>query len=183
MLTSYAETPLPDADPAHFLDWFPTSNPDNANAPPPPTMGPPPIQDRMALQSDFQRLVVGVHQFGCGIESQLESWYRFLVQPDPYADLTTSTVGEQAARSGSASTRRSSSSATTSFAPTRSSPILVLTDENDSEIDVRSLRRQGWNFMARSSTRRAARPSARPTRRPGCTSCAFRRRTAATRTA
>ena len=33
---------------------------------------------------DFQDLVTGVHQFGCGFEAQDEAWYRFLVQPDPY---------------------------------------------------------------------------------------------------
>jgi hypothetical protein len=32
-------------------------------------------------------LVVGVGQVGCGFTSQLESWYRFLVDPDPYESI------------------------------------------------------------------------------------------------
>ncbi len=33
-------------------------------------------------------MVKGVGQDGCGYESQLESWYRFLVDPDPYDTIT-----------------------------------------------------------------------------------------------
>jgi hypothetical protein len=33
-------------------------------------------------------LVIGVGQVGCGYESQLESWYRFLADPEPYKDIT-----------------------------------------------------------------------------------------------
>ena len=33
----------------------------------------------------------GVQQHGCGLEAQLESWYRFLVQPDPYDTIQLST--------------------------------------------------------------------------------------------
>ena len=120
-MTNYTETPLGAADPTHFLDWFPTSNPNNQDVTAaPPAMGPTPIQLATDLQSDFQQLVVGVHQFGCGIESQLETWYRFLVQPDPYADLKTAMVGGSPSRSGTGSIRRSSSSGRTSSVPTRS---------------------------------------------------------------
>ncbi len=38
--------------------------------------------------TDFQALVVGVGQTGCGLEAQLESWYRFLIQPDPWNAIT-----------------------------------------------------------------------------------------------
>ncbi len=33
-------------------------------------------------------MVSGVGQIGCGYESQLESWYRFLVDPDPYQSIS-----------------------------------------------------------------------------------------------
>ena len=36
----------------------------------------------------FRDMVVGLGQVGCGYESQLESWYRFLVDPDPYETIT-----------------------------------------------------------------------------------------------
>lgn len=37
-----------------------------------------------AFVADAERLVRGVGEDGCGLEAQLESVYRFLVQPDPY---------------------------------------------------------------------------------------------------
>ena len=40
------------------------------------------------LVTDFQSLVSGVQQHGCGLEAQLESWYRFLIVPDPYGSIT-----------------------------------------------------------------------------------------------
>jgi hypothetical protein len=40
------------------------------------------------LIANFKDLVVGLGQVGCGYESQLESWYRFLVDPEPYQDIT-----------------------------------------------------------------------------------------------
>lgn len=36
-------------------------------------------------------LVLGAGQIGCGYESQLESWYRFLVDPTPYATISAAT--------------------------------------------------------------------------------------------
>ena len=60
-----------------FLAWQP-----EANEPAPGLH-----DDPEALIGDLQQLVVGVGQEGCGYEAQLESWYRFLVDPNPYAAL------------------------------------------------------------------------------------------------
>jgi hypothetical protein len=38
--------------------------------------------------SKFSAMVLGVGQVGCGYESQMESWYRFLADPEPYKDIT-----------------------------------------------------------------------------------------------
>lgn len=35
----------------------------------------------------LQEMVVGVGERGCGFEAQMESWYRFLIQPDPWEKL------------------------------------------------------------------------------------------------
>ena len=43
--------------------------------------------DVEALVADTQSLVKGVGQNGCGLEAQLESAYRFLVQPDPWSTV------------------------------------------------------------------------------------------------
>ncbi len=41
----------------------------------------------VALTSAIKDLVIGASQVGCGYESQLESWYRFLVDPEPYTAI------------------------------------------------------------------------------------------------
>ncbi len=46
-------------------------------------------------------MVIGVGQIGCGYEAQLESWYRFLVDPEPY-EITS--VDERRSRPRGAST-------------------------------------------------------------------------------
>ena len=67
----------PAADP--FLYWFPATA--NQGKTPGPGQA---VTDAGALVTDFTSLVQGTGVFGCGIESQLESWYRFLVvQPGP----------------------------------------------------------------------------------------------------
>src|SRR5580658_10143142 len=76
-----------------FLYWYPEAanmmgtmvginGPATGPATPIQTAGAPGVP--MTLEGDFGSLVSGVGVFGCGIESQMESWYRFLVQPDPY---------------------------------------------------------------------------------------------------
>ena len=66
-----------------FLAWLPSSNPANAGKPDPNVTKYVEGQ-QSALVADFQKLVTGVQETGCGLEAQLESWYRFLIQPDPY---------------------------------------------------------------------------------------------------
>jgi hypothetical protein len=56
-----------------FLAWDPNQ-----------AMMPPGTSNQSSLETNFKALVVGAGQAGCGYEAQLESWYRFLVDPDPY---------------------------------------------------------------------------------------------------
>jgi hypothetical protein len=77
------ETYVIDASPSNFLAWLP-SVPDNQGKPQPPV---PAIGDATQLITDFQDMVSGVHEHGCGFQAQLESWYRFLVQPDPFDSI------------------------------------------------------------------------------------------------
>ncbi|HTB71977.1 MAG TPA: hypothetical protein VK762_01975 [Polyangiaceae bacterium] len=170
-LTNYTESPVGAADPDHFLDWFPPSSVNASNAAVTPT-GPTPVTDPTALSTDFQQLVVGVHQFGCGIESQLESWYRFLIQPDPYASLGLDKTGKFAQWVGVDTTILAQRA--DFLRPDSLVAILVLTDENDSEVDVRAFGGTAWNFMStkfnppRGTSICATTPSD-----PTCTSCAF----------
>lgn len=72
-----AEGQAPTYESKGFLAWDPAQK-----------QTPPGEADRGALVDHLRDMVVGVGQVGCGYESQLESWYRFLVDPEPYASLS-----------------------------------------------------------------------------------------------
>ncbi|MFO0757558.1 MAG: hypothetical protein U0359_13765 [Byssovorax sp.] len=46
------------------------------------------IKGTTGLVPTLRDMVQGVGQVGCGYEAQLESWYRFLVDPEPYASIS-----------------------------------------------------------------------------------------------
>lgn len=60
-----------------FLAWDPKQE-----------LAPPGESSLDALATTLREMVVGTGQIGCGYESQLESWYRFLVDPEPYASIS-----------------------------------------------------------------------------------------------
>ena len=82
------------------------------------------------LVASFKDLVVGVDQVGCGYESQLESWYRFLVDPEPYQSISVN--GDKSVLSGIDDVlleqRRSF------LRPSSLLAIVMLTDENDCSV-------------------------------------------------
>jgi hypothetical protein len=174
------ETPLASAGTSNYLNWFPNVP---ANAGRQPSPGAPPIADAKQLSNDFTALVAGVDAYGCGIESQLESWYRFLVQPDPYDSLVLS--NGKATWSGVDTTILKQRH--DFLRPDSLVAIIDLTDENDSEIDVRALQGQGYLFMDQGSLggasgfdpRRGTSDCAENARGSGlvnpltCTSCAY----------
>jgi len=63
-----------------FLSWDPNGSARN----PAPVPG---ESDAPAMVSNFQNLVTGASEYGCGFESTLEAWYRFLIHPDPPMDV------------------------------------------------------------------------------------------------
>jgi hypothetical protein len=136
------ETALPDAGGSFYLNWFPNSAANQGRA---ASAGAPAIASSTQLISDFRSLIQGVGNYGCGIESPLESWYRFLVQPDPYDSLTLD-ANQHAQWSGVDTTilRQRHDF----LRPDSLVAIIDVTDEDDSEIDVRSLGGQGWLWMA-----------------------------------
>lgn len=71
-----------------FLAWLPRSVPANVNAPAPNVTAYSDGEDA-AFIADVRTLASEVGTSGCAEESQLESWYRFLIQPDPYASIAT----------------------------------------------------------------------------------------------
>ena len=138
-----AETPLADAGSSNYLNWFPSTNPKNAGKS--PSAGAPAISNATQLISDFTSLIQGVGNYGCGIESQLESWYRFLVQPDPYASLSLDS-NSHAQWVGVDTTILQQRQ--NFLRPDSLVAIIDMTDENDSEIDLRSVGGQGYLWMS-----------------------------------
>ncbi len=124
--------------PLDFLSYFPAVAA-NAGQPAPPT---PAVTTPGALISDFSALVEGVHEHGCGFEAQNEAWYRFLVQPDPFA--TETETNDVATFSGVDATilkRRADF-----LRPDSIVAVIVLTDENEEAVDPLTVKGQGWAF-------------------------------------
>ncbi len=132
------ETANPDAIPANFLAWLPPV-PQNSGKPQPPV---PALRDAMQLIADFTDLISGVHEHGCGFEAQEESWYRFLVQPDPYASIVKN--GNAAAYQGVDETILQQRAAF--LRPDSLLAVIVVTDETQETADPLAVAGQGWAF-------------------------------------
>ncbi len=155
----------------HFLAWYPDveKNKDKVRHPDPPV---PKMQDVEELGAAFHDLIVGVGQDGCGLEAQLESVYRFLVQPDPWVAIEktgntatygpTNQVDVELLRQRAAFLRPDSLVA-----------VIVLTDEDDSSADPLSFHGSGWRFMMNEPFFRATAACGSDPSSDECTSCAF----------
>ncbi len=163
------EHPVADAQPSSFLGWFPGVS-QNIDLPPPPVAA---LGDPARLLSDFGALLQGVPTTGCALESTLESWYRFLVQPDPYDQVLVR--GGQASLAGIDATilrqRREF------LRPESRLVVLVVTDENDASIDPMAPRSTAFASRAFPGSPTGAAPAgsmecAQPDD-PACTSCSL----------
>jgi hypothetical protein len=160
----------------HFLAWYPDveNNRDKVRHPDPPV---PKTTDVDALGKAFRDLIVGVGQNGCGLEAQLESVYRFLIQPDPWTsivkvdrppskDIATygppNEIDVELLRQRAAFLRPDSLVA-----------VIVLTDEDDSSADPLSFGGSGWRFMEKYPRERATAACATDPASADCTSCFF----------
>jgi len=137
-----AEDPVADASPNGFLAWLPPT-PENAGK---TTPGVPALSDRNKLVGDFADLVKGAQEHGCGLEAQMESWYRFLVQPDPWQSI---------GRSGDVATLDGVDAELLKqrhdfLRPDSLLAIVVVTDEEDSWSDPMWQGGRGW--MTRTNT-------------------------------
>jgi hypothetical protein len=160
------ETGVPDMTASNFLDWFPSTT-SNAGKSAGTT---PTVTFASTLEADFSDLVAGVHQGGCGVESQLEAWYRFLIQPDPYSSIAVSNGAASWADVDTTILQQRRDF----LRPDSAVAIIDLSDENDSEIDVRSLGQTAYGFM--STTFDPPRGTMACSTAPGstaCTSCAI----------
>jgi len=99
-----------------FLAWDPDGQ-----------LQPPGEGNEASLVANLQAMIGGVGELGCGYESQLESWYRFLIDPDPHASVTV--VDSQAVLEGTDVTLLGQRAEF--LRPDSVLIVLMTTDEND----------------------------------------------------
>ncbi len=134
------EHAVADAGTGNFLAWLP---PVDANkGKPDPGNGVAKLADTQKIEADFTDLVVGVHEHGCGYEAQLESAYRFLVQPDPYDTITVQNdVAQLNGVDGTIIKQRASF-----LRPDSLVAVVMVTDENESTVDPLSFGGRAWYY-------------------------------------
>jgi hypothetical protein len=141
--TSNEDMPVPQAQPDNFLAWFPNVDANRGNPPPTVTA----ISDPNQLVSLFQNLVDGIGQYGCGLEAQMEAWYRFLIQPDPYASVQ---VGSDNRATFTGYDDVLLQQRHDFLRPDSLLAVIVVTDEDDSQLDPQAMGGNAW-FLYNSS--------------------------------
>ncbi|MBX3226858.1 MAG: hypothetical protein KIT84_38430 [Labilithrix sp.] len=141
--------------PLDFLAWYPQNeeNEDKKRHPEPEgggfqTIGAADQIDQGGITPNFQNLVIGVDQTGCGLEAQLESVYRFLIQPDPWDVVRLDNF--QQADLGEGIDLDVLKQRADFLRPDSLVAIIMLTDEDDSSADPLAVGGFGYAFMARS---------------------------------
>ncbi|HEX3852318.1 MAG TPA: hypothetical protein VHW01_15215, partial [Polyangiaceae bacterium] len=155
-----------------FLAWDPSGTKDN----------PPGVNDVMTLNTQFTAMVTATGEHGCGYEASLEAWYRFLVDPEPPANVTKDTAknitvrGSQLVVNPDGTTGACMGCDTDLLAqrkaflrPDSLVAIVMLSDENDCSIQDEGV---GWFVGATSHMPKATAPCAQNPNDPCCRSCA-----------
>ncbi len=110
-----------------FLQWDPDQK-----------KSPPGTSDPNQLGNDARDLVRGAGQSGCGFESSLEAWYRFLIDPDPYQSITRSPCFDGDATNGCAEATGTDAALLQQrrdfLRPDSLVVVAVLSDENDCSV-------------------------------------------------
>jgi hypothetical protein len=126
-----------------FLAWFPGAADSRHPTPPNTALVSNNFDD---LQTNFGNIVKIVGQKGCFVESQLESVYHFLVQPDPWTTVTIN--NNQASLAGYDDTLLKQRA--DFLRPDSLVAVIMLTDEDDSAVDPRSINGTGFQYMMQS---------------------------------
>jgi hypothetical protein len=114
---------VPTYQDAGFFAWDPTQK----------KQDPPGEADPVALKKNFGEVIVGTDQIGCGYEASLEGWYRFLVEPNPPAQIVASpTVGGEVTVSGTDTVLLQQR--TDFLRPDSLVAVVLLSDENDCSV-------------------------------------------------
>ena len=184
-LTGGMEGPVAKAgSPLNFLAWYPTvaANMSANNPPPPaPVAAETAVGDPMTagtLIGDFTAMISGVQEHGCGLEAQNEAWYRFLVQPDPFASIQVGGTPPLASVQGYDTVILQQRKAF--LRPDSLLAVIVVTDENEEVADPLSVGGEGYlyegsgwpNSPSNGAPEATVECKANPLD-PNCTSCAF----------
>jgi hypothetical protein len=97
----------------------------------------------MQLVGDFTQIIAGVHEHGCGFEAQNEAWYRFLVQPDPFASIGKDMQGHAQLNGIDDVLLKQRADF---LRPDSLVAIIVVTDENEEVADPLSVGGQGYLY-------------------------------------
>ncbi|WP_437739456.1 hypothetical protein WMF39_27415 [Sorangium sp. So ce1504] len=124
-----SENDLPTYQDKGFLVWDPTGSHVPAGD-----------SDPVALAEKLSDIVQGVGQAGCGFEAPLESFYRFLVDPEPYETISVSPTTENIVLGGLDTKLLAQRKAF--LRPDSLLLIVMLSDENDC-----SIRDEGKNYL------------------------------------
>ncbi|HEX2881032.1 MAG TPA: hypothetical protein VHO25_15980, partial [Polyangiaceae bacterium] len=104
--------------------------------------------NRATFETAFQNLVMASGEFGCGYEASLEAWYRFLIDPAPYAELAavSCSVGgtDTNCRAASGVDQTILAQRAAFLRPDSLVTVLMMTDENDCSVKASG---QAW-YMA-----------------------------------
>jgi hypothetical protein len=134
------------------------------------------MSDGKALVATFQDMIAATGEHGCGYEASLESWYRFLVDPEPPATVTlsssTTTRSSKTTSAGCTGCDDTLLAQRKAFLRSDSALVIVmLSDENDC-----SIRDDGVGWFVGSTARMPHSTAACDTNPndPCCRSCAQR---------
>jgi hypothetical protein len=127
-----------------FLVWDPRDQGDVLDKlMPPPTME---ETNQAQFIENFTAMVTAAGENGCGYEASLESWYRFLIDPEPIAGLTNDGTNSKRPKDGAGNVVVNNTVLAQRAAFLRHDSLLaviMLTDENDCSI-IDEEDRQGW---------------------------------------
>ena len=140
MLFAPAGAGAPATEPAKFLSWQPDAARDFD-----PTPASAPYKTPETLNAAFQKFFdanSGVGQRGCGVEAQLESVYRFLIQPDPTGDSDLPSAARDAIANQILAQRKAF------LRPDSLVAVVMLTDENDDSVDAAAFKGNGSRFSS-----------------------------------
>lgn len=154
-LLPFVRDDIPSYDGKGFIKWDPNG-----------VATPPGESDVRALADSLKTMITSAGETGCGYEAQLESVYRFLVDPDPPQDVVVEPSNALARKVGVDTDLLEQRA--DFLRPDSSVVVLILTDENDCSVQDEGY---GWltaraAFMYRSTSECLTNPND-----PCCQSC------------